>query len=235
MRLSYVFVAAVLIGGPTSGISAAMQTAQTTTSSDKTIEDRIEKQIARDKSLRDFSIKVNAENRVVTLSGTVPTEADRAKVAEIAKTAGASRVENHLVADLNAAHTKGTSGKIEEKTSDAAAKTKEVGGKTVDKTKEGAEKTYDKSKEVGGKVVEKTKEGAEKTGEVVTDTWIDSRIKTKMVGQDLLKDSDIHVSTTDDVVTLTGSVKSEAGRAKAAEIARGVEGVKEVVNKIAVK
>jgi len=213
MRLSYVFVAAVLIGGPTSGISAAMQTAQTTTSSDKTIEDRIEKQIARDKSLRDFSIKVNAENRVVTLSGTVPTEADRAKVAEIAKTAGASRVENHLVADLNAAHTKGTSGKIEEKTSDAAAKTKEVGGKTVDKTKE----------------------GAEKTGEVVTDTWIDSRIKTKMVGQDLLKDSDIHVSTTDHVVTLTGSVKSEAGRAKAAEIARGVEGVKEVVNKIAVK
>ncbi|HMD34933.1 MAG TPA: BON domain-containing protein [Vicinamibacterales bacterium] len=225
MRLNYMFIAAVLIGGPTSSVSAAMQTAQTTTTSgDKAIEDRIEKQIARDKSLKDFSIKVNAENRVVTLTGTVPTEADRAKVAEIAKASGASRVENHIVADLNAAHTKGTSGKIEEKTSDAAAKTKEAGGKTVDKTKE-----------VGGKVVEKTKEGAEKTAEVATDTWITSRIKTKMVGEDVLKDSDVHVSTTDHVVTLTGSVKSAAGRVKAAEIARSVEGVKEIVNKISVR
>ena len=214
MKLSYMLVAAVLIGGATSGVSAAAQTAQTTTTaSDKTIEDRIEKQIARDKSLKDFSIKVTSENRVVTLGGTVPTEADRAKVAEIAKAAGAARVENHIVADLNATRTKGTSGKIEEKTSDAAAKTKEAGAKAV----------------------EKTKEGVEKTGEVATDTWITSRIKTKMVGEDVLKDSDVHVSTTDHVVTLTGYVKSAAGREKAASIARDVEGVKSVVNKIAVR
>ena len=214
MKLSHMFVAAVLIGAPTPGVSAAVQTAQTTTTaSDKTIEDRIEKQIARDKSLKDFSIKVKSENQVVTLGGTVPTEADRAKVAEIAKASGAARVENHIVADLNATRVKGTSGKIEAKTSDAAAKTKEA----------------------GAKVVEKTKEGAEKTGEVATDTWITSRIKTKMVGEDVLKDSDVHVSTTDHVVTLTGSVKSAAGREKAASIARDVEGVKSVVNKIAVR
>src|SRR5215471_1915974 len=168
MKLSYVFVAAVLIGAPASGVSAAAQTAQsTTTANDKTIEDRIEKQIARDKSLKDFSIKVASENRVVTLGGIVPTEADRAK---------------------------GTSGKIEEKTSDAAAKTKEAGSKAI----------------------EKTKEGAAKTGEVATDTWITSRIKTKMIGEDVLKDSNVHVSTSDHVVTLTGSVKSAAGREKAA-------------------
>jgi len=225
MKLSYVFVAAVLIGGPTSGVSAAMQTAHTTTDSgDKAIEDRIEKRIAQDKSLKDFSIKVKAENRVVTLSGTVPTEADRLKVSEIAKASGAATVENHIVADLNAVRSKGTSGKIEQKTSDAAAKTKEAGEKTVDKTKE-----------VGGKVVDKTKEGAEKTAEVATDTWITSRIKTKMVGEDVLKESDVHVSTTDHVVTLTGFVKSAAGREKAAEIARSVEGVKEIVNKISVR
>jgi osmotically-inducible protein OsmY len=214
MKLSCICIAAVLLGGPISGVSMAATQAATPSSADKAIESRIEKRIAQDKSLKDFSIKVKADDRVVTLSGTVPTEADRAKIGEIAKASGATKVENHIVADLDAAsRAKGTSGKIEEKTGEAAAKTKEA----------------------GEKVVEKTKEGAEKTGEVVTDTWITSRIKTKMVGEDALKDSEVHVTTKDHVVTLTGYVKSAAGRTKAAEIAHDVEGVKEVVNRIAVK
>ena len=203
MRLSYMFVAALLLGGPISSASAAVLQTATTTASDKAIADRIEKRIARDPSLKDFSISVDVDNRVATLKGTVATEADRGKVTEIAKLSGATRVENNIVADLEAAgRTKGTAGKISEKT---------------------------------GQAVDKTKEGAEKTAEYATDGWITARVKTKFVGEDLLKDSDVHVSTDDHVVTLTGHVMSRAGRTKAVEIAKSVEGVHRVVDKLTIK
>ena len=101
------------------------------------------------------------------------------------------------------------------------------GAKTVgEKTKEGAEKT----KEGAEKVAEKTKEGLSKTGEVITDGWITTRVHSKFVGEDLLKDSDINVDTNDHVVTLKGTVMSAAGRARAVAQAKEVEGVHKVVD-----
>jgi hyperosmotically inducible protein len=224
MRLSHMFVAALLVGVPVGSASAAVPQSAEASKGDKAIEDRIEKRIARDSSLKDFSIKVDVAGSVATLSGTVATEADRGKVGAIAKLSGASRVENHIVTDLEkAGNTKGTTGKVEQKTGEAVDKTKEVGGQAIDKTKEGA-----------GKVVDATKGAAGKTAEYATDAWITSRVKTKFIGEDLLKDSDVHVSTDNHVVTLTGHVMSGAGRAKAVEIAKSIEGVHRVVNKIAV-
>jgi osmotically-inducible protein OsmY len=92
-------------------------------------------------------------------------------------------------------------------------------GTAGQKTKEGAEK-----------VVDKTKEGVSKTGEVITDGWITTRVKSKFVGEDLLKNSDINVDTNDHVVTLKGTVMSAAGRARAVEQAKEVEGVRKVVD-----
>ena len=97
---------------------------------------------------------------------------------------------------------------------DSAAK-----GTMVERTKAGAEK-----------VADKTKEGLSKTGEVITDTWITGRVKAKFIGEDLLKDSDIDVATVDHVVTLRGTVMTNAGRARAAEQAKEVEGVQRVTN-----
>src|SRR5712664_2709923 len=84
------------------------------------------------------------------------------------------------------------------------------------------------------KVVDKTKEGLSKTGEVITDPWITTRVKSKFVGEDLLKGSDISVETTDHVVTLKGTVTSAAGRARAVKEAREVEGVHRVVNRLTI-
>ena len=97
------------------------------------------------------------------------------------------------------------------------------GGQIVDKTKEGAEK-----------VVDKTKEGLSKTGEVITDAWITTRVKSKFVGEDLLKGSDISVETNDHIVTLKGTVTSAAGRARAVKEAKEVEGVNRVVNRLTI-
>ena len=214
MKLSNVAIVALLVGGPISGASAAVPQTSAAATSDKVIAERIEKRIARDPSLKDFAISVDVDNRVATLKGTVATEADRGKVAELAKLSGATRVENNIVADLEAAgRTKGTAGKISEKT-----------GQAVDKTKEGASKAVEATKDVAGK-----------TAEVATDGWITTRVKTKYMGEDLLKNSDIHVSTDDHVVTLTGHVMSRAGRTKAVELTKSIEGVHRVVDKITVK
>jgi hyperosmotically inducible protein len=96
------------------------------------------------------------------------------------------------------------------------------------------EKTKNKATGTAGKVVDKTKEGASKTGEVITDGWITTRIKTKFMGEKLLRESDIKVDTDNHVVTLSGTAATPAARAKAVAIAKDVEGVKQVVDKLMV-
>ena len=104
----------------------------------------------------------------------------------------------------------------------------------VDKTKEGAEKTKDAVVKGTKVAVDKTKEGLSKTGEVMTDAWITTRVHGRFVNEDLLKDSDISVDVSRHVVTLKGTVMSQAGRAKATSVAKGTEGVHRVVNRLTI-
>jgi osmotically-inducible protein OsmY len=227
------FVVGALVAGPVSMHAAASQ-ATAAKSSDKTIDDRIEARIHKDPTLKKYDIDVAVDNGVVTLTGTVPTQADSTKAATLAKVPGTTRVENRIVVDLSArpSGVKGTAGTIKDKTKDGA---ETVGEKTkagAEKTKDGAAKGWEKTKDGAAKVGEKTKEGLSKTGEVMTDGWITTRVKSKFLGEDLLKDSDINVDTTDHVVTLRGTVMSAAGKARAAEQAKEVEGVHNVVNNL---
>jgi osmotically-inducible protein OsmY len=131
----------------------------------------------------------------------------------VANVTGVSRVNNNLVVSKEV---KGTAGKV------------------VDKTKDGAEKVGEKTKDGAVKVYDKTKEGVSKTGENITDGWITSRVHSKFVGEDLLKDSDINVDTQDHIVTLKGTVMSQAARARAVEQAKEVEGVRRVVDQLTI-
>ena len=216
------FALAVVTAVPAS-IYATPQTAAVKPT-DKTIDDQVESRIKNDSSLKKHTIVVTVDDGVVTLTGTVPTEAESAKAARIANVAGVTRVNNNLIV-----------------TKEVKDDVKETTGKVVDKTKEGAEKTKDGAEKVG----EKTKDGAEKvgketkevlskTGEVITDSWITSRVHSKFVGEDLLKDSSINVDTQDHVVTLKGTVMSEAAKARAVSEAKEVEGVKSVVDHLTV-
>jgi hyperosmotically inducible protein len=107
--------------------------------------------------------------------------------------------------------------------------------KAGDKTAEAAKTTVDKTAEVAGKVADKSKDVVLATGTAVTDTWITTKLKAKFADEIVLKDSDIKVNTTDHVVTLTGIVLSGAAKSRAADIAKGTDGVTRVVNHITVK
>ena len=77
--------------------------------------------------------------------------------------------------------------------------------------------------------------GLSRTGESVNDAWILTKVKWFHTGADALKGSDINVDVKDGVVTLKGTVKTEAGRAKAIALAKDTDGVKRVVDQLTIK
>ena len=114
-------------------------------------------------------------------------------------------------------------------------KTKEIAVATADETKDIAVKTADKTEDIARAVGSETKKIVSTTGEVITDGWITATVSARFVDEALLKGSNINVDTTDHAVTLKGTVKSDAAKARAAAVAGGTEGVTRVVNQLVVK
>ena len=123
----------------------------------------------------------------------------------------------------------------EETAGEVAKDSKNIAQKVGDEAKEIAGQTADKTKEIAGAVGSKTKDVVLTTGEVITDGWITTRVSAKFVDERLLKGRSINVDTTDHVVTLKGTVGSDAAKARAVEIAGNTEGVVRVVNQLIVK
>ena len=231
-----VAAAAMFVAGQAPMQAAAPQapTSTTTKAPDSATASKIEKRI-NGSSLKKYDIKVSVTDGVATLTGTVATEGDRRRAAQLATTDGVSRVDNQLVVDLNAGTAaKGTTGKAESKIDKGAEKTKKGVDKAIDKTKEGAGTAWEKSKEGASKAADKSAEGVGKAGEAITDTYIKTRVKSKFLDEDLLKNSDISVDVTDHVVTLSGTVPTAAGRARAIEEAKKVEGVHQVIDRMTI-
>jgi osmotically-inducible protein OsmY len=62
------------------------------------------------------------------------------------------------------------------------------------------------------------------------DAMVTARVKKAIYDEPSLKVTDISVSTENSVVTLSGTVKTRAERTRASDVARNVEGVKQVRN-----
>lgn len=73
------------------------------------------------------------------------------------------------------------------------------------------------------------------TGAYVDDSVITSKVKKRLYKDKTTSGWDIKVATKDGIVQLSGFVKSEAEKAKAGELAKGVNGVKSVSNDLIVK
>jgi osmotically-inducible protein OsmY len=75
----------------------------------------------------------------------------------------------------------------------------------------------------------------ESTGEYIDDTLITSKVKARYVESKEVSATAVNVETFKGVVQLSGFVSTPAERAKAEELARQVQGVKEVRNDIRLK
>src|SRR5437867_2105456 len=183
--------------------------------SDHAIDKKIEQRLHANASLKKYHLKASVDGGIATLTGTVATDAQKARAGQLAMVSGITRVDNQISVDPNAG-TKGTT------------------GKAIDKTKEGAKTVGEKTKEGAKTVGEKTKEGTKKVGEEVTDAYILTRVTGKFLGDDILEGRDINVDCDNHVVTLHGTVPTQAGRARAVQQAKEVEGVKRVVDNLTI-
>jgi hyperosmotically inducible periplasmic protein len=191
--------------------------------SDAGITTAVKSKMATDDTVKASEINVDTHNRVVTLNGTVGSQAEKERAVIIARdTKGVTNVVDDLVVGPVPAATTGSYG---EKVEDTAEQAKT---KTEDKAHDAKVKT----EEYGHDAKVKTEKAASKTGEVITDSAITSDIKTKYLAEPGVSGLDIHVETNNGVVTLTGNVKTKAEMDKALSIAHATHGVKRVVNKM---
>jgi osmotically-inducible protein OsmY len=198
-------------------------------SPDDTLEDRIE---ARLKANKLGHVDVDVENGVATLKGEVATAAEKSRAARLAKVKGVSNVTSELEVDPDKAKAR-----IEER----ADATKERIEKSAEAKTDAVEKNAEAKKEAVERRSESAKEYVDKTGKLPPpspqvrrdndriDPLISATVKMKFAADDLVKAHQINVdSERDGVITLRGTVQSEAAHRRAVEIAKATEGVRQV-------
>jgi osmotically-inducible protein OsmY len=78
-------------------------------------------------------------------------------------------------------------------------------------------------------------EGGRTTGEVTDDTAIQAVLKSHLVDDQLIRGWRIDTEVYKGVITLRGSVRSEEERRRALEIARGINGVRDVKDELVIE
>jgi osmotically-inducible protein OsmY len=91
-----------------------------------------------------------------------------------------------------------------------------------------------RARQVGAQVGAKTAEAANKAGEILSDAGLTAKIKSKMALDDSVRARTIDVSTTDRVVVLSGTVRSEPEHDRAIQLARETDGVVRVIDHLTV-
>jgi hyperosmotically inducible periplasmic protein len=236
--LKNVVIVGLVVVVPVAGLaretSAARQAATSgaVNTDDSTLQSRIVRNLKTSAILAPRDIDVDVKQGIATLTGTVRTSTEKASAGQLANVSGVTRVNNQIEVDP----------KIDQSKIDAAGeKTKTGVTKAVDatvnaakKTKGAVQKGVGKSEQGVGKAADKTSDAVGKVGDKMSDTSVTTRVKAGFSGEKLLQDTAIDVETTDHVVTLRGTVASNAAKARAEEIARSTDGVARVVNQIVV-
>jgi hyperosmotically inducible protein len=93
----------------------------------------------------------------------------------------------------------------------------------------------DKARETGAKIGESVATGAAKAEQALSEGALTAKIKSKMALDDTVKALSIDIDTEGTVVTLSGTVTSEAVRARALQLARETAGVTAVNDRLVIR
>lgn len=219
---------------------------------DAAITGAVKSKLLGDTKVGGLDIDVDTNNGVVTLTGKVKTAAERAEAIRLARTTtGVKNVVNKLtLAPMGTTgrsekddglkivikdDTKETAGKIKDATKNAADKTVDATKKAGEATKNAAKKTVGAVKDTKVEIKDDTTPKVQRAGDVTADAAITAAVKTKLLGDTAVRGLKIDVDTKDNVVTLTGNVRSAAEKAEALRLARTTTGVKSVVDKLVIQ
>jgi hyperosmotically inducible protein len=159
-------------------------------------------------------IDVDVKDGVVTLRGTVPSEAGRARALAVArKNDGVKSVVDRLTI-----------------AAPRASAARDRADRAADKAERTGERAADKAERTGERAADGTANAARKTGRAIDDGWIKSKIYAQYLADwgTILDDSDIDIDVVDNVVTLSGTVKSAEAKTRAVATAKATDGVKSV-------
>ena len=95
--------------------------------------------------------------------------------------------------------------------------------------------TMDKAQSGLESAGQKVDSSMNKVGNFMDDSTITAKVKAALVDHDSIKSTDISVKTDQKVVTLSGFVESQAQAEEAVKVAKGVEGVTSVSDKLHVR
>ncbi|MEG7482148.1 molecular chaperone OsmY [Citrobacter freundii] len=95
--------------------------------------------------------------------------------------------------------------------------------------------TTDKAQSGVESAGQKVDSSMNKVGNFMDDSTITAKVKAALVDHDSIKSTDISVKTDQKVVTLSGFVESRAQAEEAVKVAKGVEGVTSVSDKLHVR
>jgi hyperosmotically inducible periplasmic protein len=216
----------------------------------------VKTRLGADDVVKAAAIDVWTEGTVVTLEGTVASEAikDRA-IAVTRQTKGVTSVKDELKVSGAIGTTGGrtTAEKAAAGVDKGAEKSADAVGKAADKTARAADKSVDAVGKAAGKTGEALGTAAEATGDAIgtaakktgeaigiagdesADAAITAAVKSKLLGDGKTPGLDIDVDTDDGVVTLEGDVATAAQHQTALRLARETRGVKRVVDRMTVK
>ena len=203
-RVMGAFALALFIG------AASAAASQVSTVKDGWLVMKVHSEMVDEDVLSGSNIDVDVKNGVVTLQGTVPSEAARSRALAVAK---ANDGVKSVVDQLKIAPAKGTN----------------MAGK-VDRAGDKAERAGEKTARAGEKAADKTVSATKSTGRAIDDGWIKSKIYAQYMADwnTVLDDSNIDIDVNNNVVTLSGTVKSAEAKAKAVSTAKATDGVKSV-------
>jgi osmotically-inducible protein OsmY len=227
---------------------------------DQRLASRVEEELAADEKLKDYVLEAKVDDGVLTLTGKVALDAAKEHAEKVARLPGVRKVDNQIevapltveerevllqarsraVAQVSGAGSvapmqplrpgeqAAATGQAPPATGEAAPATGEVPAAPGQPDEKGFVHVQLPPTPPGDpeKMV---------SGEVVTKSWVDTRVAADLEADPALKGSAIDVVTSDDlVVTLKGRVASEATRQRAMEIAKDVKGVTEVDDQLRV-
>ena len=203
--------------------TAGPASAQVNTIKDAWLVMKVHSEMVDEDVLSGSNIDVDVKSGVVTLQGTVPSEAARARAIAVAK---ANDGVKNVVDQLKIAPARG----------DRADRAANKAERAAERAEEKAERAGERAENKAERAADRTAAAGRNTGRAIDDGWIKSKIYAQYLADwtTVLNDSDIDVDVNNNMVTLNGTVKSAEAKAKAVSIAKATDGVKGVKDNLRV-
>jgi hyperosmotically inducible protein len=174
----------------------------------------IQAQMESDPVLRDDRVNIEVTGKHVRLSGTVDTPEERSHAEALVRESDPTLTVENLL----------------KTTADQPAAPPETPAPPPPPAA-----SRDKVTDTTRRAAHEAEKAATEAGEMITDSWITSKIKAQLMAADGVHASAINVETNDHVVTLRGQVRGEAERRKAERLARETKGVERVIDQMTIR